>query len=79
MKDFMRIIEEAVGQMSETSTLLESVAEICEREEIDYKEISEWIKSHKSLFLTLEKESKNKKLLKNNIIAFLQESIEELF
>lgn len=79
MKDFMRVIEEAIGQMCDSSTLLECIAEVCEREEIDYKEMSIWIKEHKSLLSTLEKEMKNKKLLKNNLFEFLQESIEDFF
>lgn len=76
---FMDVLIKAIGAMSDESTLIECIGEICEKQEIDYEEMAKWIKNYKSLFATIEKNAKDHKILKDNDTPFQTISIAEYF
>ncbi len=74
---FMRVIEKAVGQLTPDVSLLECIGEICDKEEIDIDEMSEWIKSFKGLLQTIEYNVKNHNMLKESVFKSI--CISDLF
>ncbi len=76
---FMKIIEKAIGQMTEDHPLSECIGEICIKEEVDPVEVGEWIKNFKGLLLVLEQNSKKFKLLNNHENDHQTISISEYF
>lgn len=76
---FMRIIEKAIGQMTDETTLSESIADICTKENIDPIEVGEWIKNFKGLLHVMEHNAKKFKQLNLNIQDFNTVSIEDYF
>lgn len=75
---YMKILEKAIGQLTETTTLTECIAEQCEKEEVCVELMADWIKNFKSLLHTIEYDAiKHKTILKEE--RFETVSISELF
>lgn len=76
---YMNIIERAIGQMTDNITLVECIAEECEKEKIDFQDMAKWIKKNPSLLLTIEKNAQACKMLKGVIEKLDSIDIQEYF